>query len=98
MGYEHLSDSDCTTPSNIIILADLDLSTLIFVQTWQSQEHLHLLQIILQQGPETMPITEPKETPEALLKVLLDSLDMLSTTLTISVLYVKKFLMQEHYW
>ena len=59
MTGEHLSDTNCATPANIVGVSDLNFASLALMQTGESQECLDLLKIFLQKGCEPLLVAEP---------------------------------------
>ena len=79
MGEHHLSDPDSTTPTNVISNSDLKLALISLL--YGGKKDLHILDIILQKWLKVTSVAEPEESPEFLLKLVLDYRDLLFNVL-----------------
>ena len=76
MSQHHLGDSDRTAPSDVIIDPDFELAFISHV-FHGCEEHAHLFDVCLQEWLEVASIAEPDQTPESLLEVILEDLNLL---------------------
>ena len=70
MSYEHLCYSYGAPPANIVVVANLQLASLAFVQAAEGKECFDLFQVRLKQWLKTSSVTEPGQFHERFVEVI----------------------------